>query len=149
MALTRADGTRHRFYSMSAQIEAERTEYYRQLESTQRGDLDITLWLSWFVECLGRSIRQAEQLLAAVLRKAKVWQQISRRPVNERQRLVINRLLDAFEGFLTTSKYAKLAKCSTDTALRDIRELVERGILVQNPGGGRSTSYRLGDAEQG
>ncbi len=149
MALARADGTRHRFYSMSAQIEAERTEYYRQLESTQRGDLDITLWLSWFVECLGRSIRQAEQLLAAVLRKAKVWQQISRRPVNERQRLVINRLLDAFEGFLTTSKYAKLAKCSTDTALRDIRELVERGILVQNPGGGRSTSYRLGDAEQG
>jgi Fic family protein len=147
MALARADGTKDRFYSMSSQIEAERKDYYLRLEGVQRGGLDITRWLSWFLECLERSIDNAEQVLAAVLYKAKLWQRINRRPVNDRQRLVINRLLDGFKGCLTTSKYAKLAKCSTDTALRDIRELVERGVLVQNPGRGRSTSYRLADAE--
>lgn len=147
MALARADGTKDRFYSMSSQIEAERKDYYRQLERTQCGDLDITNWLSWFLECLGRSIDNAEQTLAAVLYKARLWQRINQQPVNDRQRLVINRLLNGFKGFLTTSKYAKLAKCSTDTALRDIRELLERGILVQNPGRGRSTSYRLADIE--
>ena len=147
MALARADGTKDRFYSMSSQIEAERKDYYLRLESAQRGDLDITRWLNWFLECLGRSIDNAEQLFAAVLHKAKLWQRINQQPVNDRQRLVINRLLDGFKGFLTTSKYARLAKCSTDTALRDIRELVERGILVQNPGRGRSTSYRIADVE--
>ncbi len=147
MALARADGTRDRFYSMSSQIEAERKDYYRELEAAQRGALDITRWLSWFLACLGRALDGAEAALAAVLHKAKLWQRINRRPVNDRQRLVINRLLDGFKGFLTTSKYAKLAKCSSDTALRDIRELLARGILVQNPGGGRSTSYRLGDAD--
>lgn len=143
MALARADGTKDRFYSMSSQIEAERKEYYLRLEREQRGDLDITRWLSWFLDCLQRSIDHAEEVLAAVLYKARLWQEISGQPVNDRQRLVINRLLDGFQGFLTTSKYAKLAKCSTDTALRDIRELLALGILVQNPGGGRSTSYRL------
>lgn len=143
MSLARADGSRQRFYSMSSQIEAERKQYYSRLESAQRGDLDITRWLDWFLACLDRSIDRAGQSLASVLRKAKVWQAVNRRPVNERQRLLINHLLNDFKGSLTTSKYAKIAKCSADTALRDIRDLVERGILVQNPGAGRSTSYRL------
>ncbi len=147
MALSKADGTKDRFYSLSSQIEAERKEYYLQLEAAQRGDLDITRWLTWFLGCLDRAIGGAENTLAAVLHKAKLWQQINRRPVNDRQRSVINRMLDGFEGFLTTSKYAKLAKCSPDTALRDIRELLERGILVQNPGRGRSTSYRLAEPD--
>jgi len=147
MALARADGTKDRFYSMSSQIAEERKEYYRELEIAQRGDLDITGWQAWFLDCLSRAIDGADELLAAVLHKAKLWQHINRKPVNERQQLVINRLLDDFKGFLTTSKYAKLAKCSPDTALRDIRELLSRGILVQNPSGGRSTSYRLAEPE--
>jgi Fic family protein len=148
MSLARADGTKDRFYSMSSQIAAERKEYYRHLEAAQRGDLDITYWLKWFLECLGRAIDGAEETLGAVLYKAKLWQRINRRPVNERQQVVINRLLNDFKGFLTTSKFATFAKCSTDTALRDIRELVERGILVQNSAGGRSTSYRLANVEE-
>jgi Fic family protein len=147
MALSRADGTKDRFYSLSSQIEAERKEYYLQLEAAQRGNLDITQWLTWFLACLDRAIGNAEERLAIVLYKARLWQRINRRPVNNRQREVINRMLDRFEGFLTTSKYAKLAKCSQDTALRDIRELLERGIIVQNPGRGRSTSYRLADLD--
>lgn len=147
MALSQADGTKDRFYSLSSQIEEERREYYLRLEAAQRGELDITRWLLWFLGCLDRAIGGAESTLAAVLRKAKLWQRINRRPVNDRQREVINRMLDGFEGFLTTSKYAKLAKCSQDTALRDIRELLERGILVQNPGRGRSTSYRLAEPD--
>lgn len=145
MALARADGSKERFYSMSSQIESERKEYYLNLEAAQRGDVDITRWLAWFQECLGRAVEGADRTLASVHYKARLWQRINRRPVNDRQRLVINRMLDGFEGNLTTSKYAKLAKCSTDTALRDIRELLERTILVPNPGGGRSTSYRLAE----
>lgn len=147
MALARADGTKDRFYSMSSQIAAERKEYYQELEAAQRNDLNITRWLTWFLDCLGRAIDGADQALAAVLHKAMLWQRINRNPVNDRQRLVINRLLTDFQGFLTTSKYAKLAKCSPDTALRDIRELLDRGILLQNPGSGRSTSYQLADPE--
>jgi Fic family protein len=147
MALARADGTKDRFYSMSSQIEAERKNYYLELESAQRGDVDITNWLAWFLGCLDRAIEGADKTLAAVLYKARLWQHINRRPVNARQRLVINRMLEGWKGFLSTSKYAKLAKCSADTALRDIRELLNRGILVQNPGSGRSTSYRLADPE--
>jgi Fic family protein len=147
MALARADGTKDRFYSMSSQIEAQRKEYYLKLEFAQRGDVDITNWLAWFLDCLGRAIDGADQMLAAVLYKARLWQRINRRPVNDRQRLVINRMLSGFKGFLSTSKYAKLAKCSTDTALRDVRELLDRGVLVPNPGGGRSTSYRFAEAE--
>jgi Fic family protein len=147
MALARADGTKDRFYSMSSQIEAERKDYYLRLEAAQRGDVNITGWLEWFLGCLDRAIDGADGTLGAVLNKARMWQRINRRPVNDRQRLVINRMLNGFKGFLSTSKYAKLAKCSTDTALRDIRELLERGILVQNPGGGRSTSYRLGEPD--
>ena len=148
LTLARADGIKERFYSMSAQIEAERKTYYSELEQTQRGELDVTAWLGWFLECLGRAIAASEERLASVLRKARLWERINRRPVNERQRLVINRLLGDFQGFLTTSKYAKLAKCSADTALRDMRELLEQGVLVQNPGGGRSTSYRLAEPEE-
>ena len=146
MALARAEGSGQRFYSMSAQIEAERREYYLRLEQCQRGGIDVTIWLEWFLKCLGRAIDGAEGALTGVLRKAKLWEQINPVPVNDRQRSVINRLLDGFEGKLTTSKYAKLAKCSGDTALRDISVLVERGILVQNEGGGRSTSYSLADS---
>lgn len=147
MALSQADGVDDRFYSLSSQIELERKEYYFQLESAQRGGLDITGWLHWFLGCLDRAIAGADSTLAVVLHKAKLWQRVNLRPVNERQRKVLNRLLDGFQGFLTTSKYAKLAKCSGDTALRDMRELLSRGILVQNPGGGRSTSYRLADPD--
>lgn len=148
MALARADGAPERFYSLSSQIEAERKHYYAQLEKQQRGTPDITEWLSWFLDCLGRAIANAETTLGKVLFKARLWDAINQRPVNDRQRLIINRMLeDDFEGFMNTSKYAKLTKCSNDTALRDIQALKERGILIQNPGGGRSTSYRLPDRE--
>jgi Fic family protein len=143
MLLARADGTKDRFYSMSSQIEEEREGYYVALEIAQRGGLDITSWLVWFLGCLDRAIGRADHTLAGVLAKAALWQQISRHPINERQRMVINRVLDGFEGSLTTSKYAKLAKCSSDTALRDIRELIDLGVLVQGESGGRSTSYRI------
>lgn len=143
MALARADESKERFYSMSSQIEAERKAYYGELERQQRGGLDITAWLFWFLGCLDRAIASAGHTLAAVLYKARLWEEANRGPVNERQRLVLGRMLDGFHGHMNTSKYAKLAKCSTDTALRDIRDLLDRGILIRNPGGGRSTSYRL------
>jgi len=133
---------------MSSQIEAERRDYYDQLEAQQRGNVDLTAWLDWFLGCLDRGLGRAEEMLAVVLFKAKLWEVVNRNPVNDRQRKVINRLLDASEGHLTTSKYAKLAKCSADTALRDVRELLDRGVIKQNPGGGRSTSYRLATAEE-
>lgn len=146
MALARADGTPDRFYSVSSQIEAERKQYYNQLEAQQRATPDVTDWLSWFLDCLGRAINNAETTLGNVLFKAQLWDTINQKPVNDRQRQVINCILeDDFEGFINTSKYAKLAKCSNDTALRDIQELKERGIFIQNPAGGRSTSYRLPD----
>ena len=149
MALSQADGIKDRFYSMSSQIEADRKGYYLRLEASQRGDLDITSWLAWFLGCLDRAIEHADKTLASVLYKAKLWKLVNLDPVNLRQRKVLGRLLDDFKGFLTTSKYAKLAKCSQDTALRDIRELLERGIIVRNPGQGRSTSYRLADLGAG
>lgn len=148
MALARADQTENRFYSLSSQIEAERKHYYQQLEQQQRGTTDITIWLSWFLDCLDRAIDDAETTLSHVLYKASLWRRINQSPVNTRQRLIINRMLeDTFEGYMNTSKYAKIAKCSNDTALRDIQELKTRGILIQNPAKGRSTSYRLPDAD--
>jgi Fic family protein len=147
MALAQSDGSAQRFYSMSAQIEAERKDYYRVLEQSQKSDLDVTPWLVWFVDCLDRSLDLAGETLSAVLLKARVWQRVGSGRVNDRQRKVINRLLDGFEGKLTSSKYAKLTRCSSDTALRDIRELLDRGVLLRNPGGGRSVSYRLADPE--
>ena len=143
LALAQADGTQERYYSMSAAIEAQRDRYYRRLEAAQRGSLDISIWLAWFLACLDRSIQEAGNQLASVLFKARLWQRINQWPMNDRQRAIINLLLGDFHGHLTTSKYAKLAKCSADTALRDIRELLARGVIARNPGGGRSTSYRL------
>jgi Fic family protein len=149
MALARADGKQDRFYSLSSQVEQERKHYYDQLEKQQRATPDITDWLGWYLHCLGRAITNAKTTLSNVLFKAQLWNTINQKPVNERQRLIINRMLeDDFEGFINTSKYAKLAKCSNDTALRDIQELKERKIFIQNPGGGRSTSYRLPDREE-
>ena len=146
-ALARADGVPQRCYSMSAQIAAERKAYYRELERAQRGGLDITGWLAWFLGCLDRAVAASDEQLAAVLHKAEVWRRIGPTGVNDRQRQVINRMLDGFRGFLTTSKYAKIAKCSQDTALRDVRALVAAGVLVQNAAGGRSTSYRMAGPE--
>jgi Fic family protein len=145
LALARSEHSPQRFYSMSAQIREEREEYYNILERSQKATLDVTTWMEWFLACLGRAIDGAQTTLSAVLHKARFWQSGRDVPINERQRLLLNRLLDGFEGHLTTSKWAKIAKCSTDSALRDITELVERGILVRNAAGGRSTSYRLGD----
>jgi Fic family protein len=132
---------------MSAQIRQERASYYSILERTQKGAMDITPWMDWFLGCLGRAINGAQTTLAAVLSKARFWDAIAGVPINERQRLVLNRLLDGFEGKLNTSKYAKLAKCSQDTALRDILNLVERGVLVRGSERGRSTSYTLMNPE--
>lgn len=143
LVLARADGRRERFYSMSAQIEAERAEYYRQLERAQRGGLDITGWILWFLGCLDRSFTRAEGAMARVLRDARIWELVNARGPNPRQRLVLARMLGDWEGWLTTSKYATMAKCSSDTALRDVKELVGWGVLVRNEAGGRSVSYRL------
>lgn len=148
MMLARADGVKDRFYSMSARIEAERKSYYAELERQQRNDTDITPWLTWFLECLERAIDGADEILADVLYKAEFWRFVNKQPVNERQRLILNKMLGDFKGHLNTSKYAKLAKCSNDTALRDIRDLVNRSVLIQNPSGGRSTSYRLAKTEE-
>jgi Fic family protein len=149
LALARAEGTVERFCSMSAQIEAEKKQYYLNLEQSQKGGVDITSWLEWFLGCLGRAVAGAETALAGVLRKAKVWERInSQSRVNDRQRQGINRLLDGFEGKLSTSKYAKLVNCSGDTALRDIKILLDQGILIQDAGGGRNTSYRLVEPEE-
>ena len=147
MVLARTDSTPDRFYSLSSQIEAERKDYYDQMEKQQRSTSEITGWLEWFLDCLGRAISSAETTLGNVLFKAQLWDKINqKKPVNDRQRLIINRMLeDDFKGHMNTSKYAKLAKCSNDTALRDTQDLKERGIFIQNPGGGRSTSYRLPD----
>ena len=143
MALARSEGSRQRFYSMSAQIRRERSRYYDYLEETQKGDLDITSHLEWFVECLDRALTGAETILANVLEKARFWERHADAALNERQRTIVNRLLDGFEGKLNSSKWAKLAKCSQDTALRDIDDLVRQGILTKDAAGGRSTSYSL------
>ena len=143
MALARSEQSSQRFYSMSAQIRQERAAYYDILERTQKGTMDVTPWMDWYLGCMGRAIRGAQATLAAVLSKARFWESVADVSLNHRQRLVLNRLLEGFEGKLTTSKWAKLVKCSQDTALRDILPLVERGILVRNPEGGRSTSYSL------
>lgn len=143
LMLTRSEQSPQRFYSMSRQIRKERKAYYDILQATQKGDLDITGWLEWFLDCLGRAIDDAENILASVLEKARFWKTHEGKQFNRRQRTVLNRLLDGFEGNLTSSKWAKLAKCSQDTALRDISDLLKRSILVKEPGGGRSTSYTL------
>lgn len=148
LMLARSEGSSERFYSMSAQIRQERNAYYRTLEQTQKGTMDITAWMDWFLGCLSRAIDGAQIALNSVLVKARFWENTRGIPLNERQRLILNLLLDGFKGALTTSKYAKIAKCSQDTALRDILPLVERGILIRNPGAGRSTSYSLAGVDR-
>ena len=143
MMLARSEQSSQRFYSMSLQIRQERNAYYSGLEETQRGTLEITIWLEWFLDCLDRAIGAAEETVAIVTGKARFWESCTGISFNDRQRLLINKLLDGFEGKLTTSKWAKLAKCSQDTALRDILNMVERGVLVKDSAGGRSTSYFL------
>lgn len=143
MQLARADGTAQRFYSMSAQIRKERNAYYTILEKTQRGDLDITEWLEWFLECLDRALNATEEILSLVFKKASFWKAHEKTIFNLRQVQMLNKLLDKFEGKLTTSKWAKIAKCSHDTALRDINDLVEKKVLAKEAGGGRSSSYVL------
>lgn len=143
LCLASSENSTQRFYSMSTQIQQERADYYAILERTQKQTVDVTAWMDWFLGCLGRAIEGAQHTLAAVLAKAHFWQATGDVALNDRQRLVLNRLLDGFEGKLTSSKWAKLTKSSQDTALRDILALVERGILIRNPEGGRSTSYAL------
>lgn len=143
MALARAEGTSQRFYSFSAQIQRERKDYYDQLEATQKGPLDVTPWLSWFLGCLLRAVQGADATLAGVLDKAQFWQRWAGTPMNERQIKVLNRVLEGFEGKLTNAKWAALGKCSADTALRDINDLLARGVLRRLEGGGRSTGYEL------
>ena len=144
MSLARADGQPERFYSLSTQIESEKKAYYATLEKQQKSSPDLTLWLSWFLACLKRAIDSAESSLEKVLYKAHLWQKLNEHAINERQRLIINRMLaDDFEGFMNTSKYARMAKCSKDTALRDITILLKLSVLTKNPGSGRSTSYAL------
>lgn len=143
MQLARADKTNQRFYSMSAQIERQEKAYYEILEKTQRGSMDVTNWLLWFFKCLTGALDATDETLAKVLTKAKFWEKHATTIINERQKLMINKLLDNFLGKLNTSKWAKITKCSQDTALRDIQDLIYKEILVKEPGGGRSTSYVL------
>lgn len=145
MLLARADGSTQRFYSMSAQIKTERNKYYTVLESTQKGNLDITNWLSWFLECLSRAIVATDETLATVIKKSKFWDKDSLNSFNDRQKLMLNKLLDGFDGKLTSTKWATIATCSQDTAGRDISDLLEKGILIKEEGGGRSTSYKLNE----
>ena len=145
MQLCRADETAQRFYSMSAQIRKERSAYYDILESTQKGSMDITLWLTWFLQCLGRALEATDKTLAGVLKKARFWEKHAATILNERQHIMLNKLLDGFDGKLNTSKWAKITKTSQDTALRDIQDLMNKGILMKEAGGGRSTSYAVSD----
>jgi len=144
MMLARSEQSSQRFYSMSTQIRQERKSYYEILEKTQSGTLDITAWCEWFLRCLSRAIHRAQDTLRSVLQKAEFWSHFSSDILNPRQQKMLNLILDGdFRGNLTTSKWAKMTKCSQDTAHRDILDLIERGALEKNPGGGRSTSYSL------
>ena len=143
MMLTRSDGVSQRFYSMSAQIRSVRKDYYNILEKTQKGSLDITEWLVWYLRCLEDALSSSDVILSKVLNKHKFWTRFAGEVLNNRQILLLNKLLDDFTGLLTTSKWAKIAKCSQDTALRDIQDLLNKNMLQKNPSGGRSTNYKL------
>jgi Fic family protein len=143
MQLAKADGDHQRFYSMSAQIRLERNAYYNILEKIQKGTLEITEWLLWFLDCLDRALNATDEILRRVLNKTRFWDKQAQTAINERQRLLINKLFDGFDGKLTSSKWAKIAKCSADTALRDIQDLINKDILLKEAAGGRSTSYIL------
>lgn len=143
MLLAQSDKSTQRFYSMSAQIRVERKEYYEILEKTQKGNLDITEWIVWFLSCLINALKATDIILTKVLIKADFWNIHSKTIINDRQRKVVNKLLDGFEGKLTSMKWAKLAKCSKDTAIRDINDLINKDILQKESAGGRSTNYEL------
>ncbi len=143
MLLARSDKSVRRFYSMSAQIRVERKEYYNILEKTQKGYLNITEWILWFLNCLTNAITATENVLSKVLYKAEFWKLHSTTILNERQQNIINRMLDGFNGKLTSSKWGKINKCSQDTALRDIQDLIKKNILQKEASGGRSTNYEL------
>ena len=143
MALARAEGTSQRFYSFSAQIQRERKDYYDKLEATQKSPLDMTPWLEWFLGCLLRAVQGADAALVGVLDKARFWQRWAGTPMNARQTQMLNRVLDGFEGKFSNARWAALCKCSADTALRDINDLLARGVLRKLEGGGRSTGYAL------
>jgi Fic family protein len=143
MQLARSDKSSNRFYSMSAQIRIERNRYYDILESTQKDTLDITAWLEWFLGCLDRALSATDETLASVMQKARFWEKHKDTSLNERQRLMIQKLLNGFVGKLTSSKWATMTKSSSDTAVRDINDLVKKDVLVKDEGGGRSTSYSL------
>jgi Fic family protein len=143
MQLARGDGSSQRFYSMSAQIRKDRNEYYTILETTQKGSLDITHWLEWFLKCLDRALAATDETLGGVLKKARFWENHFHTSLNERQRFMLNKLLDGFEGKLNTSKWARITKASQDTALRDIQDLIDKQLLVKEASGGRSTAYVL------
>lgn len=145
LMLARADKTTERYYSMSSQILIERKQYYEILQKVQHSSGDITDWLDWFLHCLKNSLLATETTLQKILRKTEFWKIHENTIFNERQRLVLNKLFDGFEGKLKSSKWAKIAKCSPDTALRDIKDLIDKGILRQEQQGGRSTNYELGD----
>ena len=143
MALARAEESPKRFYSLSAQIRLERKDYYSTLERTQKGEVDVTRWQTWFLECFERAIEGANETLSGVMEKARFWERFATSALNDRQIKVLNRVLDEFEGKLTSSKWAKLGKCSQDTAGRDIADLIKKGALTKDAGGGRSTSYSI------
>ena len=143
LALARSEDSPQRFYSMSSQIRHERKAYYDILEQSQKGTLDITHWLDWFLDCLGRALSDSEATLSGTMKKAKFWERFAQAGFNERQIKVLNRMLDGFEGKMTSSKWAKLAKCSQDTAHRDIQGLIDKNALKKSASGGRSTSYDL------
>lgn len=143
LLLARADGSPQRFYSLSAQIQRERKAYYEVLERTQKGSMDVTDWLGWFLETLDQAIHQANETLDAVLIKSRFWQRMAGLPLNTRQSKILNKLVDGFTGKLTTKKWAAMGKCSPDTALRDINELINHGVLRKSDAGGRSTAYEL------
>jgi len=141
--LSRSDNSRQRFYSLSGQILKQRKQYYEVLQKAQHSSGDITLWLSWFLHCLHSALLATDDTLNKVLHKADFWEKHKDEPLNHRQRLMMNKVLDGFDGKLTSSKWAKIAKCSSDTALRDIQDLISKGILQKEAQGGRSTNYEL------
>jgi Fic family protein len=143
MVLAQSDKSEQRFYSMSAQIRIERKEYYEILEKTQKGNLDITEWMVWFLNCMINALKSSEEVLSDILFKADFWKKHAKIKLNERQKKLLNKILDGFEGKLTSSKWSKIAKCSKDSAIRDINDLIDKNILEQEELGGRSTSYRL------
>jgi Fic family protein len=145
MLLARSDNTSHRFYSMSAQITSDRKQYHSILEKTQNENFDVTGWMLWFFDCMQKALKTTDIILLNVIKKSEFWKIHNKTPLNNRQRLVINKLLSGIDGKLQSSKWAQIAKCSSDTALRDIKDLIKKEILCRKSQGGRSTNYDLAE----